>query len=243
MDRQDINKNQLIERYIQDKLPDEERAALEEHFLHSDETLDELESAELLSLGLNDLAELETAHSEPASPSWTASAGQTPSGIMSLFHSPRYAMAASFLLVVSLGVSSALFHRLGGQEDTAWAINSAQIVPLVSVRSAASQTVNTVYVSDGQGQSVLMLDPGFEPFSHFRATISRLQGDEESEQVLQVDGLQPGYEEMLALALSGNVLESGDYEVVIEGWQDEWSPDHAFTEIDTVPFRVVSEGR
>lgn len=88
-----------------------------------------------------------------------------------------------------------------------------------------------------------MLDPGFERFSHFRATINRLQGNEEAEQVLRVDGLKPGYEEMLALALSGNVLEPGDYEVVIEGWQDEWSQDHAFTEIDTVPFRVVFEGR
>jgi hypothetical protein len=99
--------------------------------------------------------------------------------------------------------------------------------------------VNTIEVGDQGQQSVLMLDPGFANYSHYRATVHRLATGAEPVQVWQVDRLQPGYEEMLALAVSSELLEPGDYRVTIEGWRDEWPSDKPFETVDTVEFRVV----
>jgi hypothetical protein len=116
----------------------------------------------------------------------------------------------------------------------------AQIVPLVSVRGAPGlPAVNTIEVGADSRQSVLMLDPGLADYSHYRATVHRLAAGTEPVQVWQVDRLQPGYEEMLALAVSSELLEPGEYRVTIEGWREEWTPGHAFETVDTVAFRVV----
>jgi hypothetical protein len=120
----------------------------------------------LLRQGLNDLAALEPSRKTEARPSW----------FLSLFHSPHYAMAASFLLLVSLGVSSTLLHQLGEQGDPAYAVTPAQIVPLLSVRGTpGAQTINTLLAGTENELSVLMLDPGFDGYSHYRATVFRLQ--------------------------------------------------------------------
>jgi len=230
MDLDYIAQNLLVERYLQGRLSAEEQAAFEEALLSSEDLLDQLESAELLQQGMNDVATLEQAQPASARPFW----------LVSMFNSPRYAMAASFLLLVSLGVSSTLLHQLGQRDGSEFSITSTQIVPLVSVRGApGNQSVNTLRIDERNEQTVLMLDPGFEQYAHYRATVYRLQAGAEPTQVVQVDGLQPGYEEMLALALSSRVLEPGDYQVTIEGWRDEWPAGHAFKRIDTVPLRVV----
>jgi hypothetical protein len=234
MDREHIAEHLLVERYLQDGLSAEEQAAFEEAFLSSEDLLDQLESAEMLRQGLNDVATLEQAQPAGSKPSW----------FVSMFNSPRYAMAASFLLLVSLGVSSSLLHQLGQGDGAEFSISPTQIVPLVSVRGAPGDpSVNTLRIGAGNEQMVLMLDPGFEQYSHYRASVFRLQAGSEPAQVMQVDGLQPGYEEMLALALSARALVPGDYQVTIEGWREEWPADHAFDRIDTVPLRVVAPSR
>ena len=103
MDKGHMKNNQLIEQYLQGGLSAEEQAAFEEEFLSSQQLLDELEAAEKLQQGLQDLAALDKAHTPEKQPPW----------IMSMFHSPQYAMAASFLLVVSLGVSGVLLQGGG----------------------------------------------------------------------------------------------------------------------------------
>lgn len=234
MDRDYIAEHQVAERYLQGKLSAEEQAAFEEAFLSSEDLLDELESAELLRQGLNDLAAVERARPSSANASWFGA----------LFQSPRYAMAASVLLLVSLGVSSTLLHRLGEQDAAGFPVAATRIVPLVSVRGAAPDpSVNTLHAGAGDQQTVLMLDPGFEPYSRYRVTVHRLDAAAEPALVVQVGGLQPGYEEMLALALPPRMLEPGEYRVTIEGWRDEWPADHAFDRIDSVPLRVLPSAR
>ena len=46
-------------------------------------------------------------------------------------------------------------------------------------------------------------------------------------------------EDMLALSLPGSILESGNYEIRLEGWQDEWPADHAFDPIRTIYFTCI----
>lgn len=230
MDRDYISDNQIVERYLQGKLSAEKQTEFEEALLSSVELLDEAEAAELLQGGLRDLDAVGAVSLSESRPSWLAS----------MFNSPRYAMAASVLLLVSLGVSSTLLYRVGGQEGDGFAATAAQIVPLVSVRSApGTSSVNTIEIGADGRHSVLMLDPGFEDYSHYRATVRRVTPGADPVRVWQIDRLRPGYEEMLALAVSSDLLEPGEYRVTIEGWRDEWSSDHAFETVDTVPFRVV----
>jgi hypothetical protein len=137
-----------------------------------------------------------------------------------------------------------LLHQLNQRDAAGLPVASTRIVPLVSVRSApGTPSANTIHVGAQNQQMVLMLDPGFEEYARYRVTIDRLQAGAEPARVMQVDGLQPGYEEMLALALSPGVLEPGDYRVEIEGWRDEWPADHAFDPIESLPLRVLPPSR
>ena len=231
MEREFIDNNLLVERYLRGELSTEEQAAFEEAMLSSADLVDQLESAELLQQGLRDVAILEPPQS----------ADSTTSLLVSFFSSPRYALAASFMLLVSLGVSGTLLYQ---RDQTSYAelpFMSTQIVPLISVRGApGSQSVNTLRIGEGNEQAVLMLDPGFEQYAHYRATIYRLSPGKEPAQVVRVDKLQPGYEEMLALSLSFRGWKPGNYEVNIEGGRDEWPADRAFDLIDTVPLKVAA---
>jgi hypothetical protein len=239
MDEDRINDNLLIERYLQGKLSEEEGADFEERFLSSDDLLDELEAAERLQQGLNDLATLEKAQA----PSKDGLPGKLVSGINSMFQSPRYAMAASFFLVVSLGFSGFLVQQnVRLSENGPGLAVPVEIVPLVSVRGTTSgEPINTLQLGDAAQQFVLMLDPGFEAYAHIRATVFRLDPTREPVQLWQVDNMRPGFEDMLALSLPGSVLESGDYEVRLEGWQDEWPVDHAFDPIRTIYFTCINK--
>ena len=233
MDKKIINENLLIERYLKDTLSVKEREAFEERFLSSDELLDELEAAERLRQGLQDVVALEKAHAseKPAS------------HVVAMFHSPRYAMAASFLLLISLGVSSILFQqntRLT-EIDTSRAA-ATEIVPLVSVRGTmGSDPVNTLLLGDTQKQFVIMLDPGFDAYSHFRATVYRLDPAEGKSMLWRVDKMIPGYEDMLALALPSSALSAGEFEVQLEGWRNEWPAGHGFDPIDSLTFRCIDK--
>lgn len=228
MEKDYLENSLLVERYLRGELSAEEQTAFEEALLTSADLVDQIESAELLQKGLRDVANLEQAHSAASTTSWFAT----------LFSSPRYAMAASFMLLVSLGLSGTLLYQRGVRDVP---VMSTQILPLVTVRGApGDQAVNTLRLAEGNEQTVLMLDPGFEPYAHYRATIYRLEAGDGPTPVVRVDGLEPGYEDMLALSLSSRGWKPGDYEVAIEGWRDEWPAGHAFDLVDTVPLRVVS---
>lgn len=239
MDEDRINDNLLIERYLQGKLSEEEAAEFEERYLSSDELLDELESAERLQQGLNDLATLEKAQATGQA----RSPGTLVSGINSMFQSPRYAMAASFFLVVSLGFSTFLVQQNVRLSEIGQGLAvPAEIVPLVSVRgTTGGESINTLYLSDTAQQFVLMLDPGFEAYAHIRATVFRLDPTREPVRIWQVDNMTPGFEDMLALSLPGAVLEPGDFEIHLEGWRDEWPAGHAFDPIRTIYFSCINK--
>ena len=228
MDKKYINENLLIERYLEDTLSIEEREAFEERFLSSAELLDELEAAERLGQGLHDVSALENAQK----------AGKAPKTV-SLFQSPHYAVAASFLLLISLGVSSALLQKNArlSEMDSTWAVPT-EIIPLVSVRGVAGSELNTLSLGVVPKRFVMMLDPGFESYSHYRATVYRLDPAKQPAILWQVDGMLPGYEDMLALGVPSSVLSPGNFEIQIEGWQDEWPADHGFKSLDTIIFRI-----
>ena len=230
-----MNKNLLIERYLQGKLSDEKTASFEEQFLSSDELLDELESAEQLQQGLKDVVALERVHA----PDKNQPLERPVSSVVALFQSPHYAMAASFLLVVSLGVSSVLLQRNAHlSEFVSDRGVPTEIIQLVSVRGVSGTELNMLKLGDTPKKFVMMLDPGFDSFSYYRATVYRLNPAKEPTMLWQVDEMLVGYEEMLALSVPSSILSPGDYEIQLEGWQDEWPADHGFEQIDTKTFKI-----
>lgn len=243
MNEANTNKDLLIERYLLGRMTEEDAASFEEQFLASGELLDELETAERLQQGLQTVAAVEKARGKVDQ----RGARVASSGITALFHSPRYAMAASFLLLVSLGVSSHLA-RQNNQLSSMGpgnAVPVAEIFELVTVRGVTDEMVNTLELGEGITPFMLMIDPGFEPYSRHRATVYRLPEGGSPEFVWQVDGLKPGieegYEDMLALNLPGSVLEEGDYEVHIEGHMGDGTDGGTFEMVDSYRFRCVSK--
>lgn len=238
--REGMNKNlteesRLIERYLAGELTESEREAFEERMLYTPALLDELEAAERLQQGLHDVAALEMANAAADQPT-----GRNSSGVVALFQSPRYAMAASVLLLISLSMSSFLLqqNRHLNTADVGLPVPT-EIIPLVSVRSATgNDPVNTLNLGDGTHQYVMMLDPGFEEYSHFRTTVYRLEAGAASTMLWQVDEMVPGYEDMLALSVPGSVLEAGDFEIRVEGWRDGWPAAHAYDRVNALTLRV-----
>ena len=229
MDEKHTKEDMLVERYLEGKITAEQAASFEEQFLSSDELLNELEAAERLGQGLHDMSDLENANVTK----------KPTSNVVSLFQSPRYAMAASFMLLVSMGISSVLLQKNAhlSEFDSNQAIPT-EIIPLVSVRGAAGSELNKLPLGDTPKQFVLMLDPGFEPYSHYRATVYQLDTAKEPAMLWQVDEMLPGYEDMLALSVPSSVLSPGDYEIQLEGWLDEWPANHGFEQLDTKTFKI-----
>ena len=232
MEQKYTNDNLLIERYLRDELSSAEAAAFEEAYLGSSELLDDLEVAEKLQQGLRDVAVLEKSAARSSRPSW----------IPSVFHSPQYAMAASFLLITSLGVTGLLYRQVGELGDLTGPPGAApaQIVPLVSVRGLpGNEPVNTIQLDPDTHAYVLMLDPGFEPYARYRASVFEAGTGGAGNAILQVGNLTPGYEDMLALSIPAAVLKPGDFDIHVEGWREEWPPEHAFAPVDVLTLRVL----
>ena len=232
MDKEHMKNDQLIEQYLQSGLSAEEQAAFEGEFLSSQQLLDELEATEKLQQGLQDLATLDK----------TRAPENQPSRFMSLFYSPQYAMAASFLLVVSLGVSGVLLRgveRAPGL-DQMQSTMQTQLTPLVSFRSGSNdQSINTVRLGGKIQNYVMLLDPGFSAYSHYRTSVYSLGASGVSSRIWQVDEMLPGYEDLLALSLPGSILDPGSFEIRVEGWRDEWQAGHNWELVDTVMFNCI----
>ena len=125
-------------------------------------------------------------------------------------------------------------------EGVAGAAAPVDIVQLVSVRGfPGGEPVNKLVLGGQARQFVLMLDPGFGDFSHHRATVFRLDPVRGPVRIWRVDKLRPGYQDMLALTVSGATLAVGDFEIRLEGWRDEWPAGHAWEFIETISFSTV----
>ena len=213
MDRNYVSENQIVDRYLRDDLTDEERVAFEEFYLSDQETLAELELAEKLQLGLQDCASQGLLEAE-SPPGW----------LRRTITSPQWAAAASVLLVVSIGYSGFLQRQL--QTDTT--VAGTQLIPLIMTRSPEAVRVEP---GDPGNWVVLLVDPGFEPYDAYRAT---LVDGSSGEIVWDVAGLQPGYEDLLAVGVAGSVLQSGQYSLRVEAR----SGSAEFVEISRIPIEV-----
>jgi hypothetical protein len=218
MNRQYIRDNQVVERYLQGRLTDDEKAAFEEAYLGDAELLQELETADLLRRGLEAHDAAQRREQRPSAAARNAAA-------------PRYALAASLVAGIALSFSSYLF--VENRELRSENVAPARVLPLLTVRGDNPNSIEAAATND---RTVLLLDPGFTPYDRYRATIRRTDGAE----LFSVDGLTPSYEGQLGVTLPSRLLTPGDYEVVLAGRMRDWPEQRVSDELGSTAFTVTA---
>ena len=207
MDRQYIREHQVIERYLSGTLTADEEQGFEEAYLGDGELLDQLQAAERLRDGIK---ELDSAGGLGRSrPRWQQTLA-----------SPRYAMAATVLLAVSLGFSSVLYNEnqvlRGGGSQT------PMITRFVALESVRGGNVTEISAPAQDELTVLMIDAGVVAHDTYRAAITRRDG-EQSEQIWSRADLTPELNgTTIAISLQGRMLRPGTYEAKLDGRMNDW---------------------
>jgi hypothetical protein len=192
MDRNFVNENQLVDRYLRDELAADERAEFEAFFLADKETLAELELAEKLQIGMRECADRGLLDAAPQT-GWLRRA----------LTSPQWAAAASVLLVCSLAFSGFLLT----QSPNDPVAGATRLVPLYATRSADAPRLPPAQAGEWV---VLLVDPGFDPHDDYRAALVDVSA---GKPIWEVADLQPGYEDLLAVGVPGRLLQGGSYEI------------------------------
>jgi hypothetical protein len=198
MDREYISQHNVIERYLSGSLTEEELAAFEERCLWCQETLDELEVAERLREGLQDL-----------NPGQVATGGR--GRIARLFLSPQWAAAASVLLAASLGVSGYLLSR---DAATPPGVATTQVYMIEATRGDDAPTF-VVRVAPEDRWVVLVMYPELGRHHAYRAELRRAGDQHPAWQAGDIAA--PRATGSLALTLPAAVLRPGDYRLEVTG--------------------------
>jgi hypothetical protein len=226
MDRQYIRDHDVIERYLSRSLTSEEEQEFEEAYLGDAAIMDELEAAERLRDGIKELDGAGRLERLRPRPQWRR-----------LLASPQYAAAASVLLAVSLGFSTALYRenrdlREGGLSPTS---TITRFVALDSVRGGNTATIRE---PDEDEWTVLLLDAGPTEYDVYRAVLVRQVG-ERSEEIWSRADLAPELDGTILIGVPGRVLRPGNYETRLEGRMSNW-PAERFDEITRTRLTVVA---
>jgi hypothetical protein len=201
----------------------DEEQGFEEAYLGDAELLDQLQAAERLRDGIKGLDG--AGDLERSRPRWR----QT-------FASPRYAMAATVLLAVSLGFSSVLYNenqvlREGGS-------STPLITRFVALESVRGENITEITAPAQDELTLLMLDAGAIAYDTYRAAITRRDG-EQSEQIWSRADLTPELNgTTIAISLQGRMLRPGTYEATVDGRMNDW-PAERFEQVTSISFVVV----
>jgi len=206
MDRNYIDIHLAIDRYLQASLTNDEKAAFEERLIWDQSLLDELDLAEHLRGGLSDTVATDKFVGTRAD-----------AGIFrrlsSLASVPLYAAAASFLLAVTLTAGVLLSPPMSGDDSSGAGATRTEIVPLLVVRSGATQTIAV----NEKSWTVLLVDVT-GPYRSYRVSVRK--DDSGAEPFWTQDGLFPTYPDALAIGMPGNALAAGSYVLNIEAVRD-----------------------
>jgi len=226
MDRQYIREHQVIERYLRGALTPDEEQAFEEAYIGDPKLLDEIELVERLQKGIQDLGE--------------AGGIQRPlvQGKRSgLLFGRQWAMAASLLFVVSLAVTGGLYRENAALREgqiLSAGVNT-RLLPVLTLRGDPETTLEAPAEDDW---AVLLVDPGFTQHDSYRAVVTRISAQQSAE-VWSVGGLEPEYQDQLAIGLPGRLLMPGQYEIAITGRMNDWPADRA-EPVSQIPLRIVA---
>jgi hypothetical protein len=226
MDREYIREHQVIERYLRGALTADEERAFEEAYVGDPKLLDEIELVERLQKGIQDLS--------AAGGIERPLAGAKRSGLL---FGRQWAMAASLLLVVSLAVTGGLYRENASlrQGQLLSAGVNTRLLPVLTLRGEPETVLEAPEADDW---AVLLVDPGFTEHDSYRAVVTRTSGQQPAE-IWSVGGLEPEYQDQLAIGLPGRLLAPGEYEIAITGRMSDWPAERA-EPVSQIPLRIVA---
>jgi hypothetical protein len=226
MDRNYIEQHLLVDRYIQGKLEENDKAAFEERLVWDAALVDEVELAERLRVGLKAVSAAKSDIVEKPGFDLVAA-------VSGLFAVPQFAAAASFLLAVTLTISIMSLSFVQSGDQVEMPARQTDIVPLFATRGNDVISINV----DSGAWIVLLVDV-MGDYATYRVTVRRDGPD--SDPVWMQDGLEPTYPDSLAVGMPGSALASGRYELTIEGVLTANAGDTIYERVQDIPFTTTS---
>lgn len=207
MDREQVIRESLVDRYLLGQLDEAKAMAFEDFYAGSAETLAELEESALLIDGLREISGAERQGSLVAA-SGTGRRG--PAGTLRRFvGSPVYGAAASLLAAIALvalfaGVSP---FGTGSTNDAPAAAINMPIVTLSPMRGGSEGL--EVVVSDSR-YVAMELDLGVPEADSYRVSLV----DDAGDLLWQGNGLRPGTMASLTFMLPADLLGDGNFRLI-----------------------------
>jgi len=224
MDHSEIERDDVVERYVAGKLTPDEEARFEEHYLDCPACIRAVEDAERLRRGLELVAAQELAARRTVLAAATA-----------LLRSRPGALLTGLVLVLALLPASLAWRqagRLGDELDAARNELADERRPRINTPvltlepfRAGEPPVQRISLTDEPEWIVVLVELGDAAEASYRATLVRSDGTS----VWEADGLEPSYLGAVSLSLHSSSLPPGEHVLRLEGASDR----HAF------PLRVT----
>lgn len=219
MDNEYINLHLLADRYVQNAMSEAELAAFEERLVWDEQLRNEVDLADMLRKGMRAVA-----ISDEAQPLTLFSR------VFDAVSTPKFALAASILLVASLAVNVSQLQREAG--DAGQLARNPIILPPLGTRSAGLETIQV----DPNSWTIMLVDV-VSGYASYRVTISDRAGA--SPPVFDQDGLSTTYPDALAVGLPGVDLPAGTYILRLAGLPTAAPQSDPYQDIYAIPFRVT----
>ena len=200
MDHRDIEDREVIERYLQGRLGEEETGEFEAHLLECGECFDKVRFGEDLGRALRVAAAEDVARA----------AGEA--GILAWIRAAGRRRAAAWALVLALAVAPTflfLRERARVAELVAPRINT----PVFSLGTTRDGAVHRISLGASPEWMVLRLALPMVEHEAYRAVLRRADGEE----IWRGDGLVPDAGDRLVLSFYSTLLEPGAHELVVTG--------------------------
>lgn len=224
MNRQHIDDNHVVARYLADQLSDEDRAAFEAYYLEHPEMVRELEATARFKAGLSSLQRSGELPSLVAASSW--------------YRQWRYAAAAALVVAVGTALLMSRSERdsnpLLAASLTSLQRDGAPLTLFQSYRifgARDGRSVDASFPLPAPGQAIeLRIDPA-QPgrdtaTGPYQVSLIKLEAEGKQRLLTTVRGLTPAEDLTLPIYLKGSGVEPGEYQLLVA---DENQPDAPLT--------------
>ncbi len=224
MMHREIEKAEILERYIRNQLTADERQAFEEHFLACDECFEKLQAAERFTAGMRDAARRGLLEARPQpqamNPGWftwafaaTACIAVILAGLAARVYFGQMPRLRNELRQAAAQLEHE--QRLRSQTEAAVSAEQAEAnVPLVMLEaSRAGKEAASALLKPDDKQLVLWIEPGQTRYRDFRLDVF----SSANHLVSSIDHLQLSPYGALAASLPTKQLPAGDFRITLTG--------------------------
>ena len=218
----EIEKSEMVERYVRNQLTPAQRQEFEEHFFACDECFEKLQAAERFAVGMREAAERglldPKSQSHARNHGWFAWAFAATACLALIFAGLAgwvYFGQVPHLQSELRQMAAQLKNQSQAQTEEAVPTEEAEAnVPLVMLQaSRAEQQPAKVTLNRNDNRLVLWIEPGPSRYRDFRLEVF----SSDNKLVTSVDHLQPGRYGALAASLPTKQLPAGDFRITLTG--------------------------